>query len=272
MALRRIYLLADRTQKDVHAIACALEDGLKDVIEIIPEDVAGAELAIAIGGDGTLIKHGRILAQKGIPIVGVNSGRLGFLARFNVDSLIKHKDAVFCNTPKILQAMLLDVTVDCGAPTIAMNEAMIAAGPPFRILELELSIDGDPAPTLRGDGVIVATPTGSTAHNASVGGPIVDPTTNAFIVTPIAAHSLAVRPIVLDGKANIVIEVLKANEGTSLVIDGQVHCIMQKGMKMQVQQSKHALSIVLNPACSYWNALVDKLHWAAPPELQEKSN
>lgn len=271
MALKRIHLLADRTQKDVHAIACALENGLKDVIEIIPEDAEDAELAIAIGGDGTLIKHGRLLAKKGIPIVGVNSGRLGFLARFNVNSLIKHRDAIFCNSAKILEAMLLDVTVDDGAPTIAMNEAMIAAGPPFRILELGLSIDENPAPTLRGDGVIVATPTGSTAHNASVGGPIVDPTTNAFILTPIAAHSLAVRPIVLDGKANVVIEILQANEGTTLVIDGQVHCTMQKGMKMRVQQSKHALSIVLNPACSYWNALVDKLHWAAPPELQEKS-
>ncbi len=272
MALRRIILLADKSQAEINTIAASLETGLADVVEFLPEGSKDAALAIAIGGDGTLIKHGRALSQLQIPLVGVNSGRLGFLARFDVESLIEHRHAIFTQSPEILEAMLLDITVDDNPPTIAMNEAMVAAGAPFRLLELELTIDGVPAPTLRGDGVIVATPTGSTAHNASVGGPIVDPSTNTFILTPIAAHSLAVRPIVLDGKANITIEIQQANEGTSLVIDGQVHCIMKQGMKMHVQQSKHSLSIVLNPSRSYWNTLVDKLHWAAHPELQEKPN
>ncbi len=272
MALRRIKLLADRTQQEVDEIAATLEHGLSDVVEFLPEESNEVTLAIAIGGDGTLIKHGRDLAQQNIPLVGVNSGRLGFLARFDAESLIEHRRSIFMQSPAILESMLLDITVDDNPPTIAMNEAMIAAGAPFRLLELGLTIDGVPAPTLRGDGVIVATPTGSTAHNASVGGPIVDPSTNAFILTPIAAHSLAVRPVVLDGRAIITIEVLQANEGTSLVIDGQMHCTMEHGMKMQVQQSTHSLSIVLNPSRSYWNTLVDKLHWAAHPELQEKTN
>jgi NAD+ kinase len=271
MALRRLILLADRSDSAIDAIASTLEKELVDVVEFI-SDYKNAELAIAIGGDGTLITHGRALAQQKIPLVGVNSGRLGFLARFDVDSIIAHRHAIFEQTPSILQAMLLDISVDDQPPTIAMNEAMIAAGAPFRLIELGLTIDGVPAPTLRGDGVIIATPTGSTAHNASVGGPIVDPSTNAFILTPIAAHSLAVRPIVLDGKANITIELLQANEETSLVIDGRVHCTMKKGMNIKVQQSIHSLSIVLNPSRSYWNTLVDKLHWAAHPELQEKTN
>jgi NAD+ kinase len=271
MAHRRIILLADRTQPAIDTISIALEKGLADVVSFLDCESDKVEMAIAIGGDGTLIKHGRALAKQKIPLVGVNSGRLGFLARFDVESLIEYRQAVFTNPAKILRSMLLDITVDDQQPTIAMNEAMIAAGPPFRLLELGLTIDDVPAPTLRGDGVIVATPTGSTAHNASAGGPIVDPSTNAFILTPIAAHSLAVRPIVMDGKANITIEVLQANEGTSLVIDGQVHCKMKEGMKMRVQQSEHTLSIVQNPARSYWKTLVDKLHWAAHPELQEKN-
>jgi NAD+ kinase len=270
MALRRIKLLADRSQPEVEAIASSVKVGLADVVEFLPQESNEATMAVAIGGDGTLIKHGRALSQLNIPLVGVNSGRLGFLARFDAESLIEHRHAIFTQSPAILEAMLLDITVDDNPPSIAMNEAMIAAGAPFRLLELGLTINGIPAPTLRGDGVIVATPTGSTAHNASVGGPIVDPSTNAFILTPIAAHSLAVRPIVLDGKANISIEILQANEGTSLVIDGQVHCTMKQGMKMHVQQSAHSLPIVLNPSRSYWNTLVDKLHWAAHPELQEK--
>ena len=192
-------MLADRSIQHIDVIASKLECGLADVVEFLPIGSEGITLAIAIGGDGTLIQHGRTLAQQNIPLVGVNSGRLGFLARFDVDSLMKYREAIFTQSPKILQAMLLDITVDDHPPTIAMNEAMIAAGAPFRLVELGVTIDGIPAPTLRGDGVIVATPTGSTAHNASAGGPIVDPSTNAFILTPIAAHSLAIRPIVLDG-------------------------------------------------------------------------
>ncbi len=265
-------MLADRAQQGVDALACALEEGLADVVTFHPEQCEDVDIAVAIGGDGTLIKHGRTLAKEEIPLVGVNNGRLGFLARFNVDSLIKNRKVVFSDAPHTLNATLLAISVDGNPPTIAMNEAMIAAGPPFRILELGLTINGIPAPTLRGDGIIVSTPTGSTAHNVSVGGPIVDPSANAFIMTPIAAHSLAVRPIVLDGKATITVEMKQANKGTSLVIDGQVHCTMQKGMKIHVEQSQHSLSIVLNPELSYWNTLVDKLHWAAPPELQEKQN
>lgn len=272
MTLRRVILLADRSDSSIDSIATTLESELADVVEFVSIENEESNLAIAIGGDGTLIRHGRALAEKNIPLVGVNSGRLGFLARFDVNSLIKNRKEIFTKSPAILKAMLLDVSVDNQPPTISMNEAMIAAGAPFRLLELGLTIDGVPAPTLRGDGVIIATPTGSTAHNASVGGPIVDPSTSAFILTPIAAHSLAVRPIVLEGKANITIEVVQANEGTSLVIDGQVHCILKQGMKLRVQQSTHSLSIVLNPSYSYWNTLVDKLHWAAHPELQEKPN
>jgi NAD+ kinase len=272
MAPCPVILLADRSNADVYSIATKLQSSLDGTVVFLPEESKDASLAIAIGGDGTLIKHGRMLSQHGIPLIGVNSGRLGFLARFDVHSLIEHQQEIFSCPPQVLDAKLLSITVDHREPMIAMNEAMIAAGAPFRMLELGLLIDGVPAPTLRGDGIIIATPTGSTAHNASVGGPIVDPSTNAFILTPIAAHSLAVRPIVLDGKAQVTIEVLQANEGTSLVIDGEVHCTMKQGMKMQVEQAKQSLSIVLNPACSYWNTLVDKLHWAAHPELQEKAN
>ncbi len=265
-----VIMLADRSISSIDSIANSLEAGLSDVVDFVTTQSDNPTIAIAIGGDGTLIKHGRMLAKKSIPLVGVNSGRLGFLAKFDVESLIENRRSVFVESPSILNAMLLDITVNDELPTIAVNEMMIAAGAPFQMLELGLSIDGVPAPTLRGDGVILATPTGSTAHNASAGGPIVDPSTNAFILTPIAAHSLAVRSIVLDEKANITIDILQANRGTSLVIDGQVHCAMKQGMKLKVHQSSHALSIVLNPTCSYWSTLVDKLHWAAHPELQEK--
>lgn len=267
MALRPVILLADRKIPNVASIAQDLEQGLADVVEFLPEGTPSSDiaLAIAIGGDGTLIAHGRNLAEKNIPLIGVNSGRLGFLANFDTKSLIEQRNSIFIQNTPTMEVMLLEVCVDDQEPIIAMNEAMIAAGNPFRILELGLSINGVPAPTLHCDGIILSTPIGSTAHNASVGGPLVDPSAKAFVLTPLAAHSLAVRPIVLDCHNIVSVTMQQANDGTSLVIDGSVHCKLQVGMTIQIRRSKHTLSLVRNPSVTYWNTLVDKLHWAAPP-------
>ncbi len=269
-----VILLANRDDPEIDAIVSQLLDGLQDVICIV-DSIQEAHQAIAVGGDGTLIQHGRMLAKHGVPLVGVNSGRLGFLAKFDAESLLAQKNDVFVESPEsppIVKSQLLEVHLNDDDPIIVMNEVMIAAGHPFRILKLGLSIDDIPAPTLRGDGIIVSTPLGSTAHNVSVGGPIVDPAAHVFVLTPLAAHSLAVRPIVLDANAHVTVQVIQANVGTSLVIDGEVHCTLERGMKIQMQQSTYALSIVLNPSNTYWNALVDKLHWAAPPGLHTEMN
>ena len=260
-------MLADRSIEKVNAIVDAIEQGISDVATILPEDSPSEDiaLAIAVGGDGTLISHGRKLAKRNIPLIGVNSGRLGFLAKFDCESLITNRHSIFSKDTSVMEVMLLEIRVDSQPPVVAMNEAMIAAGKPFRIVELGLSINDVLAPTLRCDGTIVSTPIGSTAHNASVGGPIVDPSAKAFVLTPLAAHSLAVRPIVLDAHNNVEIELKQANEGTSLVIDGSVYCKLEKGMHVKIRRAEQSLSIVLNPSVTYWNTLVDKLHWAAPP-------
>ena len=261
-----VILLADCSVPKIANIASQLKDGLGDTVEFL-EEAANKKphMAIAIGGDGTLIKHGRTLAQKGIPLVGVNSGKLGFLAKFDVTSLITQRDSVFVDVAPMVQTKLLQIDIDNHETCIAMNEAMIAAGFPFRLIELGLSINGVPAPSLRGDGIILSSPIGSTAHNASVGGPIVDPSAKVMVLTPLAAHSLAVRPIIMNATADVILEILQVNEGTALIVDGEVKCKLENGMKVRIRQSKHSLSIVLNPTSTYWNTLVDKLHWAAPP-------
>ncbi len=259
-----VILLADRSQSHIDEIALKLERGLSEYVKWV-SDLSIASMAVAIGGDGTLIRHGRQCAQANVPLVGVNSGRLGFLAKFNAETLIEHRDVVFTPSPNMIQSLLIEVQVNDELPQIAMNEIVITAGHPFRILELGVSINGSPAPHIRADGIILSTPLGSTAHNASAGGPIVDPEANSMVLTPIAAHSLAVRPIVLHGNADVDIEIVEANEGTSLIIDGAVQCPLQTGTRVRVHRSSQALSIVLNPTYTYWNALVDKLHWAALP-------
>ncbi|MBC8523323.1 NAD(+)/NADH kinase [PVC group bacterium] len=273
MADKRVILLADRTESSINAIAKTLEDNLSDVVEFVGEDLhQTCDAAIAIGGDGTLIHYGPLLAKQGIPLIGVNSGRLGFLATFNAETLIEQRSEIFSDRNQSISVMLLEISVNDEKPTIAMNEAMIAAGQPFRILELDLSINEIEAPILRGDGIIVSTPVGSTAHNVSVGGPIVDPSSEVIVLTPVAAHSLAVRPIVLASDASVKVTVRKANEGTALVIDGKVKCSLHEDTQIIAKRSDDSLSIVLNPSNTYWNTLVDKLHWAAPLELVEKTN
>ena len=187
MAKNRVILLADRTDPSIDAIAAEIETSLLDVVDIVGDDLQDnldCDAAIAIGGDGTLIHYGPLLAKAGIPLIGINSGYLGFLATFDTASLIEHRAVVFSNDATSISAIMLEVSVNGNPPILAMNEAMIAAGQPFRILELDLSINSVAAPALRGDGIIVSTPIGSTAHNVSVGGPIVDPTSQVFVLTP----------------------------------------------------------------------------------------
>jgi len=267
MAKKRVILLAESTNA---TLATELKTHLSDVVDFVGDDLqTPCDAAIAIGGDGTLIHYGPMLAKANIPLVGVNSGRLGFLATFDVSSLIEQRMEVFSDRSQSISVMMLQISVDGEEPIIAMNEAMIAAGHPFRILELGLSINDVDAPTLRGDGMIISTPVGSTAHNVSIGGPIVDPTSQVIVLTPVAAHSLAVRPIVLSSDVTVKVTLHKANEGTSLVVDGQVKCVLKEGTQITAKRASDTLSIVLNPANTYWNTLVDKLHWAAPTELRE---
>ena len=273
MARKRVILLADRSNEYIASIASELELRLSDVVEFVGDGLhVPCDVAIAIGGDGTLIHYGPLLANAGIPLIGVNSGRLGFLATFDAESLIEHRIQVFSDQTKFVSVLMLEISINGAPPIIAMNEAMIAAGHPFRILELDLAINGVDTPPLRGDGIIISTPVGSTAHNVSVGGPIVDPTSQVFVLTPVAAHSLAVRPIVLSSHTSVKVTIAKVNNGTSLIIDGQVTCVLKEGDQILAKRANDTLSIVLNPTNTFWNTLVDKLHWAAPLELIEKND
>jgi NAD+ kinase len=177
--------------------------------------------------------------------------------------------------PPVHEHLILDVTVsgDDGRQTVrerAINDCVITAGPPFRMIELEISINGNEGPTLTGDGVIIATPIGSTAYNVSAGGPIVQPTLDAMIITPIAAHSLAFRPIVVGIGGAIEIDVARANTGTTLVIDGQETVPLSEGQRVRVARSDDRARFVQNPSSTYWHILLQKMRWAAPPTYRDR--
>ena len=240
------------------------------------------DLAVVLGGDGTILGAARWLLEHERPIVGVNFGRLGFLAEFDWESFASHAPAIFGGTPAIRERMVLR-TRTCSADGTtqstgcAINDCVIAAGPPYRMIELHIRTEGasgtwfgDGGPDLTGDGVIISTPIGSTAYNVSAGGPIVHPDVDAIILTPNAAHSLAFRPIVLPGPSELTITVTRANEGTALVLDGQASHPLTRGDVVHIARHPLRARLVGNPSSSYWHTLLDKMRWAAPPTYRDR--
>lgn len=284
MSRQRVLLLADRSRSGVPEVLAELRSALSSRIEIVDElptdssplpEGHDAAIAIAIGGDGTLISQARRVVDADLPLVGVNIGRLGFLAEFDLPGLIEQADVVFSDAPPLHEHMILKTRIcDVDGRVIreasGVNDGVITAGEPHRMIELGLTIDGQDGPALNGDGVVIATPVGSTAYNVSAGGPIVHPQVDALTITPLAAHSLAFRPIVVSSETEIRATLHRVNTGTSLVMDGQVSSPLQRGQSVVFSRNSRKVKLVVNPSTSYWRILLDKLRWAAPPTYRER--
>ena len=230
---------------------------------------------VAVGGDGTLIAQLRRILDRGMPLVGVNSGRLGFLAEFDPISLEEQADSIFGPNPLVRQRMVMDVIVKRRDGTVvyhgvAVNDVVVSAGFPFRMIELRLEFSGNVGPDVSGDGIIIASPVGSTAYTVSAGGPIVHPDIEALIVTPICPHSLGFRPIVVPSHLDISVRVERANDGTTLMLDGQTNIRLAVGDMIQVGRHQSMARLIGNPEVTYWQQLLSKMRWAAPPTYRDR--
>lgn len=284
---RRVVLLVNTGKPDARQALPAMRRLLAEHADLVgeceanacPEDALSADLAVVLGGDGTILAAAGSLAERALPLLGVNFGKVGFLAEFEPEALVRQAPALFdAQTPLPTRpAALLGATVEHADGTTedlghALNECSIAAGPPFRMIALDLSIDGQPGPLLQGDGVIIATPTGSTAYNIAAGGPILAPTTPCLVVTPVAAHSLSFRSIVVPQEAEIRLTVQRANHhdlnhgaGTTLVLDGQRMAPLRRGDRVTIRMHPKPLRVVTNRSANYWQTLIRKMHWAVAP-------
>jgi len=227
------------------------------------------DLIIVLGGDGTILAAAGLLNTRQVPIIGVNLGKLGYLAEFSLDDFERHADRLLTDPSLVSQRMILDIEIALsGRPPqrrLAINDCVIHAGPPYRMIELALRLDGQDVTRITGDGLILATPTGSTAHNLSAGGPTLQPDVQAAILTPICPHSLTHRPIVVGPDALIEVAPLRTNEGTSVVIDGQQSTPLAADGRVTARRASQTFKLVRNPDRPAWKTLIEKLSWGRTP-------
>jgi NAD+ kinase len=246
-----------------------------EIVDILPADGEPlaerpqADVCLVFGGDGTLLSAARMLAAFGLPLLGVNVGKLGFLAEFSVAGLRAHLGEILSGQVQPSERLMLSArVVSCGEVVFdspVANDLAISAGPPFRMVDLKVSEADDPIAQYFADGLVVSTPTGSTGYNMSVGGPIMVPALEAVVVSPIAPHSLSMRPIVLDGTRPIRIHATEVNEGTAVIVDGQVSSQLCEGALIEVRRAAVPMRTFAHPGRSFFDTLTRKLQWGRSP-------
>jgi len=241
-------------------------------VELSPDtDLSGlsADVALVLGGDGTVLHTARRMRDRPTPVLGINVGRLGFLAELTPSAFLERLGDLAERRYTIENMMTLACTLTPRSGPVrefrGLNEVVLRAAPVFHLLEIGLSIDGESVITYRGDGLIIATPVGSTGHSLSAGGPILPPNAHMFVVTPLCAHTLTQRPLV--DSTHKVYEMIPLAEGvaTSLVIDGQVQVPVSSGDRIVVRRGQTPFPMVRLPGHSYYRTLRDKLGWGAAP-------
>lgn len=240
--------------------------------EPLPEETGDASLAVVFGGDGTLLSAARSLAPLGVPLLGVNMGKLGFLADYDVTHLKRHLPDILAGRVEPIDRVMVNVAVQRGEQvrfeSLAANDIAISAGSPFRMIDLCVKQNDVQIAQYLGDGLVISTPSGSTGYNMSAGGPIIAPGLDALAITPIAPHSLAIRPIVVRTTAPIVITATEVNEGTTISIDGQVNVPMGREDVVHVDRAATPARIVPHPGRNFFATLARKLQWGQSPHHQ----
>ncbi len=224
-----------------------------------------ADLAIVLGGDGTMLAAARNLAHRKVPLAGINQGRLGFMTDIALSEMDASVGAILEGRHTIEERALIEAEILRDGKrlmsTVALNEAVVSKGSQARLIEFKLSIDGEYVYALRADGVIVATPTGSTAYALSAQGPILQPTVPAFALVPLNPHVLSARPVSVSDASVIEIELVRAVDARAH-FDGFALTDLQEGDHLVLKRSADAIRFVHPPGYSYFTMLREKLRWS----------
>ncbi|MDO8723618.1 MAG: NAD(+)/NADH kinase [Syntrophales bacterium] len=232
-----------------------------EIREMAPQ----VDLLVVLGGDGTILRTARALVGHDIPILGINLGKFGYITEVNLNEMYSALNVILRGEYQTEKRMMLDVTVnEKGEPLeghTVLNDVVINRGTLSRIVELETAVDDRYLTTFKADGIIIATPTGSTAYSLSSGGPIVFPEQNLIIINPICPHTLTNRPIILPESAVVKVILWTNERGATLTLDGQLSFTLKSGDTITIRKSRYATTLISSPHRNYLEILRTKLGW-----------
>lgn len=280
---RRIGVVAHRRYASLGGVLTRLTDfasreGLELIFEedLLPPDspeaaldsdgVARLDLLLSLGGDGTLLRGARLVAPYGVPVLGVNLGHLGFLTAVGpaeMEHALDHlcRGEVVLDERMVLRARAETADGSLRGAYLALNDAVIHRGGVARMIQMVVHAHGEEVGSYSADGIILATPTGSTAYSLSAGGPIVSPAVDCIIATPICPHTLAVRPLILSAAETVTVEVLSPAEELILTIDGQEGAMLVPGDRLTITRAELPLRLIRMPGQTFFSTLRRKLRW-----------
>jgi len=269
----KVFLLGAGGRPEVQAEAQRIRAAVEATAEIVRTDFSGAEdlsdadadLAIVLGGDGSILRAAHQMGHRQRPVAAVNLGKLGFLANMTPAELPNVVTQFAEGKLDVLEHLMFECSVLRDEKPIVrqlgLNETVIQAGAPFSLIHVDLYVDADLVTSYSCDGLIVSTPVGSTAHCLSAGGPILQKSLQAFVILPLSPHTLTVRPVVDSADRVYEMVVERPNAGTSVVVDGRVLCGLQPGDRVRVERSAARFKLLVNPKHSYYRTLREKLGW-----------
>ena len=266
-SFRRIALIGKPNSREVDASLKEIRAFLAERGCQVQTEGKGADLAVVAGGDGTMLTAARDLVPLGVPLVGVNQGRLGFMTDIGHDNMRASLGAILEGRYLIEERALLDAEIQRDGKsmlrTVALNEAVVGKGAHGRLIEFELSLDGEFVYSLRADGILVATPTGSTAYALSAQGPILHPAVPALALVPLNPHTLSARPVSVSDKSVIEIRLARTpGIDAQTYFDGLALAELAPGDRLILKRSSHAARFVHPPGYKYFATLREKLGWS----------
>jgi NAD+ kinase len=230
--------------------------------EEIPEKV---EMILVLGGDGTLISVARLVGEAGPPILGVNLGSLGFLTEITLDEIYPTLERILSGDYRVEERTMLETSLRRekheAARYLVLNDVVINKGALARMIQMETTVNGVYLNTFRADGLIISSPTGSTAYSLSAGGPIVSPAVKALIISPICPHTLTLRPIVLPDDVTVEVTLLTEHEDVMVTLDGQVGQPLHYRDVIAIRKARGSIRLILSPDKDYYQVLRQKLWW-----------
>lgn len=247
-------------------IVCLLEDAAaKKLLReggILREELpAKVDLVIVLGGDGTLLSVAHHAARGNIPVLGVNLGRLGFLTEVPTDEMFVTLNSFLEGNEEIISPRLLLEARCKGSSYYCLNDVVINKGAVARMIQIAIWIDDKEIAALKADGLVVSTPTGSTAYSLSAGGPIIQPYIPAIVLAPICPHTLSFRPMVISSGSRVKLQLLTAGEEVYLTLDGQRGVLLGKNDVVEIERSGFELRLISSPKRNYFDLLKEKLGW-----------